>query len=79
MCTQCMLRYRPILARSLVIGLIVGTILTLINHGSDLFSSQMTARFIWQIPLNFNVPFAVSTTSALMNTRSRTGSSEERQ
>jgi hypothetical protein len=47
--------------RSLKVGLIVGTILTLINQGDALVSGTLTPDMLWKIPLTYLVPFCVST------------------
>jgi len=51
--------------RARLTSLIVGTILTAINHGPALLANQMTYERIWQILLTFLVPYAVSTVSSV--------------
>jgi hypothetical protein len=46
--------------------LIVGTVLTAINHGPALIAGQLTAQRIFQILLTFVVPYSVSTVSSVL-------------
>ena len=48
----------PIVQRSLLVALIVGTILNLINQGDALTSG--TGLVYWKLVLTYCVPFAVS-------------------
>ncbi|MFN8634536.1 MAG: nitrate/nitrite transporter NrtS [Chloroflexota bacterium] len=68
-CLRCVLLYRPLLRRSLVTALVVGTILVAINQGGLLFSGQAPASLEWQVPLTYCVPFCVSMWGALSNSR----------
>jgi hypothetical protein len=68
-CLGCALRYRPLLRRSVVTALVVGTLLVLINQGSLLLSGQFPGSLIWQVPLTYCVPFCVATWGALSNSR----------
>jgi len=52
---------RDIVRRGLKVGLIVGTILTAINHGDLILSGQLTANSTWKILLTYIVPYCVST------------------
>jgi hypothetical protein len=47
--------------RCALIALIVGTALTAINEGDLVVRGELPASFGWKIPLNYLVPFAVST------------------
>jgi hypothetical protein len=67
----CVLLYRPLLRRSTLTGLVVGTILTAINQGSVLIAGNFPAELFWKIPLTYCVPFCVSTWGALSNSRRR--------
>ena len=49
--------------------LIVGTVLTAINHGPALIAGQLTAERIFQILLTFVVPYSVSTVSSVLTRR----------
>ena len=68
-CLSCAIRYRPMLRRSALTGLVVGTILAAINQGAALVSGDLSASLIWQIPLTYVVPFCVATWGALSNSR----------
>ena len=68
-CWQCALRYRPLLRRSALTALVVGSILTAINQGNILLAGDLPAVLLWKIPLTYCVPFAVSTWGALINSR----------
>jgi DMSO/TMAO reductase YedYZ molybdopterin-dependent catalytic subunit len=68
-CLWCALRYRPLLKRSTLTALVVGTILVSINQGGILLSGALPASLLWQIPLTYLVPFCVATWGALSNTR----------
>lgn len=70
-CLRCALTYRPMLARSLVICLIVGTILTAINQGNLIVRGDFPMALAWKIPLTYSVPFCVATCGAILNARSR--------
>ena len=50
-----------VVKRSLKVGLMVGTILTLINQGDALFSGVLTPDILWKILLTYCVPYCVST------------------
>jgi hypothetical protein len=47
--------------RCALIALVVGTILTAVNEGDLLVAGEVQGSFGWKIPLNYLVPFAVST------------------
>ncbi len=68
-CLPCTLRYRPMLRRSAMTAVVVGTVLVLINQGGLLVSGSWPASLLWQIPLTYAVPFCVATWGALSNTR----------
>jgi hypothetical protein len=68
-CLTCALRYRPMLKRSALTTLVVGTVLVLINQGGILFSGTLPASLVWQIPLTYLVPFCVATWGAISNSR----------
>jgi hypothetical protein len=68
-CLACALRFRPMLRRSALTSLVVGTILVLINQGGTLVSGVLPASLLWQIPLTYVVPFCVATWGALGNSR----------
>jgi hypothetical protein len=58
---------RKIVKRSLTIAAIVGTILTLINHGDMIISGKVETTHIVKIILTYIVPYAVSTYSSVQS------------
>ena len=68
-CLRCALRYRPLLRRSALTALVVGTILVAINHGPELAAGVFPAALLWKIPLTYAVPCCVATWGALSNNR----------
>ena len=68
-CLPCAFRYRPMLKRSLLTALVVGTVLVAINQGGLLVSGAWPASLLWQIPLTYVVPFCVASWGALGNAR----------
>ena len=72
-CLMCAVRFPPLLKKSLVICLLVGTLLTAINQGNFLVSGDFQLAMAWKIPLTYAVPFGVATTGGLLNARSAIG------
>ncbi|HEU0021924.1 MAG TPA: nitrate/nitrite transporter NrtS [Dehalococcoidia bacterium] len=68
-CMRCALMHRPMVKRSLVAALVVGTVLTALNQGDALLSGQWNNALYWKIPLTYCVPFVVATYGALANSR----------
>ena len=68
-CLSCAVRYRPLLKKSLIICLIVGTVLTAINQGNFIVTGDFQSAMAWKIPLTYAVPFAVATTGGILNAR----------
>lgn len=68
-CLRCALRHRPLVIRSLVISVVVGTVLTAINQGNTLIGGTGGAELFWKIPLTYAVPYFVSTTASLLGAR----------
>ena len=68
-CLACALHFRPMLKRSALTALVVGTILVSVNQGGILLSGALPASLAWQIPLTYVVPFCVATWGALGNSR----------
>lgn len=68
-CLLCALRFPPLLKRSLVICLLVGTLLTAINQGNFILAGDFQWAMAWKIPLTYMVPFGVATTGGLLNAR----------
>jgi len=71
-CFVCAVTHPPLLYRSLKIAAVVGTILVTINLGPSLVSGGLPAASFWKVPLNYLVPFCVSTWGALGNARANT-------
>ena len=69
-CLRCALLHAPLLRRSLVIALLVGTLIVAINQGNVILAGDFPASLYWKIPLTYCVPFAVATSGALLNSRS---------
>ena len=68
-CLLCGPRHGPMLRRSVIVALIVGTILTLLNQGDGLLSGQWHNALYWKIPLTYCVPFLVATYGSLAAAR----------
>jgi hypothetical protein len=68
-CWRCTLRHPPLLRRSMLTAVVVGTILTAINQGTTLVAGDFPAALYWKIPLTYCVPFLVATWGALINSR----------
>ncbi len=68
-CFRCAILHRPMLKRSLVASVVVGTALTALNQGDAIVSGQLAAALAWKIPLTYCVPFVVATYGALANSR----------
>lgn len=75
-CLWCAVRYPPMLRRSAMTALVVGTVLVAINQGGTLAAGQFRTALLWQIPLTFTVPFLVASWGALSNTRISMGKPE---
>lgn len=58
------------LRRSGLIAAIVGTALTVINHGDTLLAGYWPAALFWKLPMTYAVPFIVATLGALGTGRS---------
>lgn len=56
---------RDIRRRGLKVGLIVGTILTIINQGDFILSGVITLGLLGKVTLTFCVPYCVSTYAAV--------------
>jgi hypothetical protein len=68
-CLGCTLRYWPLLKRSALTSLVVGTALVGINQGPRLLGGELPPSLWWQLPLTYAVPFCVATWGALGNAR----------
>jgi hypothetical protein len=56
---------RLVLIRAIKVALVVGTLLTLINHGDKILAMSLTGKSLIQILLTYLVPYSVSTWSAV--------------
>ena len=70
-CLVCAVRYPPLVRRSAVIALVVGSVLLAINQGDLLLAGRWDAALAWKAPLTYLVPFIVATWGALLNSRVR--------
>ena len=68
-CLLCSLRHWPMLRRSLLTALVVGTILTLLNQGDKVLTGSWTSGLYWKVPLTYCVPFLVVTWGGLSSSR----------
>jgi len=68
-CVRCAIRHRPLVRRSFIVALVVGSLLTLLNQGDILFAGNWVGAMYWKIPLTYCVPFCVATYGALSNGR----------
>jgi len=56
---------KKIIRRAVLTAFVVGTILTLLNHGDLLISGKLHSSLYWKIPLTYVVPFLVTIWGAL--------------
>ncbi len=68
-CLPCALLHRPMLKRSLIAALVVGTVLTALNQGDAIIQGQWANALYWKIPLTYCVPFIVASYGALANSK----------
>ncbi len=68
-CWICALAYGPMVRRSLIIALVVGSVLLAINHGDAILGGQWNRALVWKAPLTYLVPFLVASCGALLNSR----------
>ena len=68
-CLRCTLLHWPMIRRSLIIGLVVGTLLTAINQGTYFVHGDLPANLVWQVPLTYLTPYCVATLGAVLNAR----------
>jgi len=64
---------RDIFTRALRVGLIVGTILALINHGDRIIGGTLDMDSWSKIILTYLVPYSVSTWSSVQAVRAQEG------
>ena len=68
-CLRCTLLHWPMIRRSLIIGLVVGTLLTAINQGTYFVHGDLPASLAFQVPLTYLTPYCVATLGAVLNAR----------
>ena len=68
-CSRCAVLHLPMLRRSFIVALVVGTILTLLNQGDILFTGSWPGALYWKVPITYFVPLCVATYGALSNSR----------
>ena len=66
--TQLALR-RDIVVRGVKVGLVVGTILAVINHGDELLAGDVDTDMLFKIILTYLVPYSVSTWASVQTAR----------
>jgi hypothetical protein len=76
-CLSCAVRHPPLVRRSAVIALIVGSVLVAINQGDALLAGRWDAALAWKVPLTYLVPFVVATWGALLNSRQMGGNTRQ--
>jgi hypothetical protein len=64
-CFRHAVTFRPIVRTAILTSLVVGSVLTLINHGDALLAGDPSAQLLWKLPLTYAVPYSVATWSAL--------------
>lgn len=62
---------KPVYTRAIKVALVVGTILTLINHGDTLLQGALSTKILFQIALTYLVPYAVTTYASVEAIRNR--------
>jgi hypothetical protein len=66
----CALAEPSLLRRSGLVAVMVGSALTVINHGDALSgAAAWPPGLLWKVPLTYLVPFCVATWGALANSR----------
>ena len=70
-CLRCVLVFGPLVARSMVICAIVGTLLVAINQGNTIIGGNASLELAWKVPLTYAVPYTVATVSAVLTSRTK--------
>ena len=68
-CARCAFKHWPMLRRSILTAVVVGTIITALNQGNVIVGGNWVNELFWKIPLSYMVPFSVATYVALSNAR----------
>ncbi|QZT38779.1 nitrate/nitrite transporter NrtS [Halosquirtibacter xylanolyticus] len=56
---------KQVVSTAIKLSIIVGTILGLINHGTDIVNNTLSSKQILQIMVTYLVPYSVSTYSSI--------------
>ena len=67
----CLVTHKPLLIRSVLASVVVGSILLGLNQGDFILSGQFHAALVWKVPLTYLVPFSVATWGAVSNSKRR--------
>jgi hypothetical protein len=67
---------RDVVVRALKVAIIVGTILTFINHGEKILSVALSGQDWFKVILTYWVPYCVSTWSAVAAIKANTSNDE---
>ena len=70
-CLRCALTHAPLMFRSFLICLSVGTLLVAINQGTVILQGDASMALAWKIPLTYAVPYGVATLGVILNSRSQ--------
>ncbi|SMP43502.1 hypothetical protein SAMN06265222_101945 [Neorhodopirellula lusitana] len=62
---------RAIVCRGLIYSVVVGTVLTAINHGDSILYGQVGSPDLFKIGLTYVVPYVVATLSSVAALNSR--------
>lgn len=60
-CLGCAFRHGPMLRRSVLTALVVGTVPVLINQGPEILAGSPPVSLIWKVPLTYAIPLLVAT------------------
>ncbi len=70
-CLRCVLLYWPLVRRSFLVCLAVGTVLVAVNQGDVILRGDFPMALAWKIPLTYAAPYWVATAGAVLNARSQ--------
>ncbi len=70
-CLACALVYGPLVRRSALVALVVGSLLVAINQGNVILGGDASLALAWKVPLTYAVPYCVATFGAILNARIR--------
>ncbi len=68
-CLRCALTHGPMMVRSCLICLGVGTLQVAINQGNVILQGDASMALAWKIPPTYAVPYGVATVGAILNSR----------